>query len=229
MKLIFVPGAGNTGLLWHYQTKYFPDSDAVSLIGHPEGQPCYSIEDYAAWLHKYVQGHGYADPVIVGHSMGGAVVQTYALNYPGGIKGLVLISTGARLRVRPDFLSALEALVYCPPSKFREFMRRLYDRVPHEIRDVLTDKVVEVGARVFLNDYLVCDKFDIMDKVHQIDVPTLVICGTEDDTTPVKYSQYLASKIGGAKLVLIEGATHTVLLEKPQEVNRAIEAFIESL
>jgi len=55
-----------------------------------------------------------------------------------------------------------------------------------------------------------------------------VICGSEDDMTPVKYSQYLVNKITGAKLVIIEGATHYCLLEKPVEANRAIEAFLNN-
>jgi pimeloyl-ACP methyl ester carboxylesterase len=68
-----------------------------------------------------------------------------------------------------------------------------------------------------------------MDKVHQIEAPTLVVCGTEDDMTPVKYSQYLVNKIIGAKLVVIEGGSHHCFLEKPLEVNRAIEKFLKSL
>ncbi len=229
MKLVFVHGSGNTGLVWYYQAKHFPDSDAVSLVGHPGGQPCASIEDYATWLHKYIHDRGYFRPVIVGHSMGGAIAQTYALKYPGEIKGLVLVGTGARLRVRPDFLNALEALVGAPPAEFRKFTEPLYGRVAPAIRDMVLDKAVGVGARVSLNDFQCCDKFDIMDKLHQIKVPTLVICGTEDEMTPVKYSQYLADKIEGAKLVVIEGATHLVFLEKPQEVNQAIEEFIKRI
>jgi pimeloyl-ACP methyl ester carboxylesterase len=68
-----------------------------------------------------------------------------------------------------------------------------------------------------------------MDKVHHIEVPTLVICGTDDDMTPVKYSQYLASKIAGARLAIFEGGSHLVFLEKPDEVNRAIEDFLRGL
>lgn len=47
--------------------------------------------------------------------------------------------------------------------------------------------------------------------------------------TPLKYSQYLADKIAGARLVIIEGATHHCLLEKPVEANRVIEAFLGDL
>jgi len=229
MKLIFIHGAGNTGLVWHYQAEYFADSDAISLPGHTQGKHCTSIDDYVEWLHRYVQGKGYSQPVLVGHSMGGAVAQMYALKYPADIKGLILVGTGARLRVRPDFLRLLEVSVGAPDGWVKSMLEPLYSRVAAEVREKVIDKVVEVGAAVQLNDFRCCDKFDIMDKVQQIEVPTLIICGTEDEMTPVKYSQYLANKITGARLAIFEGGSHLVFLEKPGEVNRAIEDFLRGL
>jgi len=229
MKLIFIHGAGNTGLVWHYQTEYFAASDAISLPGHPQGKPCTSVDDYAEWLHRYVQDRGYSQPVLVGHSMGGAVAQTYALKYPEDVKGLILVGTGARLRVMPDFLKLLEDGIDAPAEWLKNIVEPLYSRVAPEVREKVINGVINVGAAVQLNDFRCCDKFDIMDKVNQVAVPTLVICGTEDDMTPVKYSQYLVNKIIGAKLVVIEGGSHHCFLEKPLEVNRAIEKFLKSL
>jgi pimeloyl-ACP methyl ester carboxylesterase len=229
MKLVFIHGSGDTSLIWHYQTEYFTDSKAISLPGHPEGKPCTSIEDYADWLHRYISDKGYSKPVLVGHSMGGAIAQMYALNYPADVKGLVLLGTGARLRVRPAFLSLMEAGIDAPAVWLKNLVEPFYSRVEPGVRERVINKMAEVGAGVQLNDFRCCDKFDIMDKVHQITVPTLVICGSEDEMTPVKYSQYLANEISGARLVIIEGGTHFVFMEKPEEVNRAIEEFLSTL
>jgi pimeloyl-ACP methyl ester carboxylesterase len=229
MKLIFVHGAGNTGLVWHYQTEYFADSEAISLPGHPQGQPCTSIDQYAEWLHQYVHSNGHSQLVIAGHSMGGAVAQVYALNYPQDVKALILIGTGARLRVRPEFLKLLKDGIDAPAELLKNIIEPTYSRVAPEVREKIINGMVNVGVAVQLNDFRCCDKFDIMDKVNQIAVPTLVICGTEDDMTPLKYSQYLVNKIVGAKLVVIEGGSHHCFLEKPREVNRAIEEFLKSL
>jgi len=54
-------------------------------------------------------------------------------------------------------------------------------------------------------------------------------CSTDDNLTPVKYNQYLANKIAGARLVVIDGGTHFVFIEKPDEVNRAIDKFLQTL
>jgi len=229
MKLIFVHGAGNTGLVWHYQTQYFADSEAISLPGHPQGKPCSSVSDYAEWLHQYIRQKDYFQPVIAGHSMGGAVAQMYALSYPQDVKALILIGTGARLRVRPDFLKLLEDNIDAPAELLKNIIEPTYSRVAPEVREKIVNGMVNVGIAVQLNDFRCCDRFDIMDRVNQIAVPTLVICGTEDDMTPLKYAQYLVDKIVGARLVVIDGGSHHCFLEKPLEVNRAIEEFLKSL
>lgn len=229
MKLILVHGSGNTREVWHYQTAYFSDSEAINLPGHPQGKPRTSIDGYAEWLHEYVLKQGYKKPVLAGHSLGGAVILTYALNYPKDIKALILVGTGARLRVHPDFLAAMEDGISNPQKWLTEFVEPLYARVAPGVKTAVVSKVAEVGAAVQLNDFQCCDKFDIMDRVHEIKLPTLILCGTDDNMTPVKYSQYLANKIAGAHLVVINGGTHFVFLEKPKEVNQAIEEFLKSL
>jgi pimeloyl-ACP methyl ester carboxylesterase len=229
MKLIFIHGAGNTGLVWHYQTKYFTDSEAINLPGHPEGKPCASIDEYAEWLHQYIQGKGYSQTVIAGHSMGGAVAQMYALSHPRDVKAVILVDTGARLRVKPDFLKLLEQGIGAPSEWLKKIVELSYTRVDPEVREKVINKVLEVGTAVQLNDFRCCDKFDIMDQVNQMAVPTLVICGSKDDMTPVKYSQYLIDKIPGARLVIVDGGTHLCHLERPAEVNGAIEEFLNSL
>jgi pimeloyl-ACP methyl ester carboxylesterase len=116
-----------------------------------------------------------------------------------------------------------------PSTWLKNFVEPLYAQVAPELRETVIRKTARVGAAMQLNDLLCCDKFDVMDRIHQIKLPTLVLCGSEDQMTPVKYSQYLASKIEGARQVIIEGGTHLVFMEKPDEVNRAIEQFLDSL
>ena len=108
-------------------------------------------------------------------------------------------------------------------------MEERYSRVDPEVRQVVIEARMRIGPAVTLNDFLCCDKFDIIDKVHTIKLPTLVICGNEDEMTPVKYAHYLTDKIEAAREVIIDGASHQVFLEKPKEVNQAIAQFLRSL
>ena len=211
-----------------YQIQYFTDSEAIVLPGHPEGEPCSSVDDYVEWLRGYIHQHRYQDVVLVGHSLGGAIAQLYGLKYADEVKALLLIGTGARLRVLPSFLEALEGMV-TDDVAWQKFVADLYNLVVPEIRQVVAKARMRIGPAVMLNDLLCCNKFDIMDKVHAIKLPTVVICGSEDELTPVKYAQYLTNNIDGARQVIIDGASHVVFLEKPKEVNQAIEQFLGSL
>ena len=65
-----------------------------------------------------------------------------------------------------------------------------------------------------------------MNKTESIDIPCLILCGKSDRMTPVKHSQLFHEKIINSKLCFIEKAGHTVMLEKPKDVNQAIENFI---
>jgi len=64
--------------------------------------------------------------------------------------------------------------------------------------------------------------------VHEISVPSLVICGSEDVLTPLKYSRYLAERINGARLEVIDRAGHMVMLERPLEFNQRLESFFQA-
>ena len=228
MKLIFIHGSGNTGEIWCYQAKHFLDAEAINLPGHPQGELCDRVEDYANWLHRYILEQRYSEPVLIGHSLGGAIAQLYALNYPQDIKALILISTGAKLRVAPQYFSLIHNGIETPSVWLQNFVESLISQVPTQLKQKLIKEIAEVGASVQLNDMLCCDKFDIMDKVHQIKIPTLILCGSEDRMTPPRYSFYLANKIKGAKLTIIAGGTHFVFAEKYEEVNQAIQDFLDN-
>ena len=229
MKLIFVHGSGEWGGIWQKQLDYFENTEAITLPGHPDGKLCKSVEEYAEWLRQHIESKGYNDVILTGHSLGGAIVMAYALKYPNDIKAIVLVDTGARLKVHLQYLAQLEEAVNGNPDRWVKWLRGLFRKHSPEEQAVIIQKYFEIGPQAQLNDLLCCDKFDVMDKVHEISVPTLVICGSEDSLAPIKYTEYLAQKIPGAKKVIIEGAAHFVFFDKPDDFNKALDGFIRSL
>ena len=160
--------------------------------------------------------------------MGGAITQLYALRYPDELRGIILIGTGARLRVHPDYLNRCENPGE-DNSGWIEGQKDTFKKVDSDIYEVLVRRASEVGPQVELNDLRACDQFDIMDEVKDISLPTQVICGSEDIMTPVKYSDYLAQNIKEAREEVISGGSHYVQLEKYQAVNERIERFLATL
>jgi len=227
MKLLFIPGAGASSKEWAFQTAYFADSEGVILPGHLDGELCKSVGEYTEWLKSYIQRQKYQDVVIVGHSFGGAIALLYALRHREDLKAIILVGSGARLRVRPDILDMVRGMI-----GNAEAWKTYVESVPalkNPGMEAARQDMLKIGPTVLLSDFLCCDSFDIMDKVQDIKVPTLIINGSEDIMTPVKYAGYLIDKIAGAKLEVIDGGTHDVYIEKPGEVNRAIEKFLETL
>ena len=228
MKLIFIHGSGGCKESWQWQTQHFVDSEAIDLPGHPIGNPCSTIDDYVEWLHGYVSEKGYSDLVIAGHSLGGGIALLYALKYPENVKGLISMGSGGRLRVHPLFLESLEKAI-ADPDNAQAPVSEPSKLVAPELAEIISRRTEENGLPVMLNDLMACDKFDIMDRLGDIDIPLLAVCGTEDVMTPPKYSQYLVDNMKNARVAIIEGGTHFVFAEKPVEVNQAIDSFLKSL
>jgi pimeloyl-ACP methyl ester carboxylesterase len=87
--------------------------------------------------------------------------------------------------------------------------------------------LLETGPDVLLGDFGACDHFDVIGRMGEIEVPTLVITGTADQLTPPKYARFLAEHITDAQLVLVEGAGHMVMLERPAQVAKIVQEFLK--
>jgi pimeloyl-ACP methyl ester carboxylesterase len=229
MKLIFIHGSGACGDVWHYQKSHFKRADAIDLPGHPDGALCASIEEYSDWLHEYLRGKNYTSVVLAGHSLGGGIALTHACKYPQDLRAIILVGSGARLRVLPLIIETVKNKLDDARGWMKELVEPLYSTVDGAVRLALLPKLEAVGPAAQLNDFLCCDKFDIMDKVGQIKLPVHCIVGDQDNMTPPKYSQYLVKNMADCSMTVVEGATHLGFLEKPDEFNKAVEEFLAKL
>ena len=226
MTLLFIHGAGGSHLSWQLQLHHFKEARAVDLPGHPDGSGCSTIGEYVDWVEEYVNAHAIQDLVLAGHSMGGAISIEYALR-DSNLRGLVLVGTGARLRVRQDITDMI-LKDYDEMSKFVAGLSVAPNCEPVVV-DRIAKEMLKVRAEVTHGDWIACNEFDRMNEVERIRMPTLVICGTDDRLTPPKYSQYLHEKIPRSRLVVIPDAGHSVMLEQHKAFNEALETFLASL
>lgn len=190
------------------------------------GQACSTVEGYASYVGNYMKERDAERAVLVGHSMGGAIALTLALRKLE-LAGLVLVGTGARLRVHQDIFAKLKEN-YGEASKLIGQWAVSPSSNP-VIAERIAEDMLKVKPEVAFNDFMACNQFDRMNDVQNITCRTLIIVGTDDRMTPVKYSQYLHEKIAGSKLVLIPDAGHSVMLEKHNMFNDALQDFFDSL
>jgi pimeloyl-ACP methyl ester carboxylesterase len=227
--LVLVHGAGGSAELWPRQLDGLTDAArmlAPDLPGHGplggRGRP--TVAAYAEWLDGFLGAVVGEPAVLVGHSMGGAIAQALALLRPERLAGLVLIATGARLRVA----ARLVELLRHDPRRGQSLIQDLSfgAAAPLECGELVARVLREGPPLVTLRDYLACDRFDVRDRLASIRTPTLVVAGAEDRLTPLRYARFLAEAIPGARLVEIEAAGHFPQLEQPGPVNAAIRAFL---
>jgi pimeloyl-ACP methyl ester carboxylesterase len=228
----FVHGTGGSSQVWTRQFEGLADLGhimALDLPGHggSGGRIPKGIDEAAAVVGEFLDALGIARVVIGGHSMGGAIAQQFALSYPERVSGLVLIGTGARLRVLPRLLDLL-ATDY-PRGVDLLMSLAVSTKAPAELKTALHRSTADNAAGVVLGDLQACDRFDVMSRISTVAAPTLVICGEEDQLTPPKYARFLGERIAAAAVTVIAGAGHYVQVEKPRETTAAIREFLARL
>jgi pimeloyl-ACP methyl ester carboxylesterase len=229
--LILIHGAGGSHLHWPAALRRMPGATvyAVDLPGHgrSEGPGREHIEDYVADIVRFMDAVGVSRGVLVGHSMGGAIAQMTALMAPERVAGLVLVGTGARLRVAPALLDGILQDARGALALITEWAWGPEADPAMVARG--RQMMARVNPRVVWGDFAACDRFDIRERVGEITAPTLVITGSEDRMTPPKFGQWLAEHIPGARFVLVEGAGHMVMLEKPDQVASAVREWLKAV
>lgn len=224
VSLLYIHGSGATHELWSHQMNLGGNTFALDLPGHGQstGPASSSINQSARTVADFISTLPVSRPVyLIGHSMGAAIALTCALNFPDLIKGLVLIGAGQRMKVMPGFLEDLRQGKNDP-----EFIRLGFS--PHAPAELVDSMVKTFGAAdpaVLYADFFACDKFDIAEKLREIELPVLLISGADDRLTPLKLSQYLEAHIKNCRLEVIHETGHFAMLEKPDVVNQLIKRF----
>lgn len=227
--LLMIHGAGGDSGRWKMQQEFrcFSNLIAVDLPGHGRsgGEGLNTVREYATFIEQLVIDMQLENLVILGHSMGGAIALELTLNRPGLLIGLILASTGAKLRVAPEALESYKRGEYNPAFAKKAFSKN----APQELIDRFALESSQGEHSVRYGDFLACDGFDVISQVSEIKLPTLIICGDEDKMTPLKYSKFLHEKITNSSLMIISDAGHLVMQEKPQQFNQAVVQFMKSL
>jgi len=231
-RLVLIHGSGCSADSWRYQVDGLwrgLEIVAVDLPGHggsaPVGDP--SVERYATTVRGVLRQIGRRKVFLAGHSLGGAVALQVALEHPQLLKGLILVGTAAHLdtlALTPDILLwAIAAL----PHKFKGMF--FSDLVTNEALAIARDDVRRCSLETVLGDFSASRNVDFRGRLGLLKLPALILCGSDDLITPVRYSERLHREISGSILELVEKAGHMLPLESPERVNTAIRQFIRGI
>jgi 3-oxoadipate enol-lactonase len=240
--LVFLHGIGGAARAWRGQLDAFSDryrAIAWDMPGYGGSAPlpCVSIASLADALQDFLQQVGATKPVIVGHSIGGMIVQQLLAKSPRIASAVVLAQTSPAFG-KPDgdwqknFIDARlgpldrgETLVTLAPSLVKELVG---DDPDAQGLDLARDCMAAVPPASYRATMLALMGFDLRHALKNIKVPTLVLSGSRDNNAPAPMMAKMAGYIPAAAYIEIEGAGHLVNLERPAAFNAALDRFLKA-
>jgi aminoacrylate hydrolase len=241
--LLLVPGLSGRGSFWANQVGDFARDFRVVVHDHrgtarsTHSRIRYSVEQMAADVLRLMDALGIEAAHLVGHSTGGAIGQVLALEHPGRLRSLVLSATWAG--PDPYFLRLFEsrkgvltsqgveayvrasALFMTPPAWISANDALLTEQHAIAVAEAAPVEVTASRIEAIM-------RHDRRARLGEIRVPTLVVVAQDDMITPRFYSDELASRVPGAKLVVLDTGGHAAPSLCATAYNDAVGAFLRA-
>lgn len=240
--IVFLHGVGGGAESFDAQLRAFgcthralawdmPGYGASDPVGDP-GFPAWS-EALATWLDALQIRRC----ILVGHSIGGMIAQTFIASHAGRVSHLVLSATSPAFG-SPDgtFQRAFVKSRIGPLDEGRTMAELAAEFVPGLVGsaappDALREAVASM-SRVSADSYRAAMEalvtFDQRATLGNIAVPCLLIAGEEDRAAPLKAMSRMAEKIPGATLAAVPGMGHLGNIEQPGTFNRLLRDFLDA-
>lgn len=232
--IFFIHGAGGRADQWHKQINALKDKYSIlsfDLLGHgksPKPKTGYTFLELMREVEAIYNKYKREQNIIIAHSYGVAFALQLALKNEHKIQKLILLGANKPRpikrvglwnlpvfmleRLRPVFSNGFAKNAFHSDSDpdFINRERATSDQNPMFIMKALMKGMKEMPAM----------------NVNDISIPVLIINGETDGLTPVAGAKFLAAEIPNAELIIIEKASHLVMLEQPELVNKIITNFM---
>jgi len=240
--VVFLHGIGGQAEIWRPQLSAFPGWRRIAwdMPGYEGSAPLpeVTIATLAEALEGFLDQVGAERPVLVGHSIGGMIVQEFCARHPQAARAAVLAQTSAAFG-EPDgewqreFIAArFEPLDAggTLPSLAEEFVAGLVGDDPDPEGVGLARRCMaatpEPAYRSMMQALL---GFDRRDGLARFQIPVLLVAGSKDESAPAEVMARMAKRIPGARYVCLDGVGHLVGVERPAAFNATLGEFLSTL
>jgi 3-oxoadipate enol-lactonase len=169
----------------------------------------------------------------IGISMGGMIGQTMALKHPGLFASMMLVDTTSRRpanaeamwgeRIKIAQTQGMQGLLDSTLSRW--FTAPFRENNPAAIQKI-TASILGTSVDGFSGCCAAIAKIDTLDRLHEIDCPTLILVGDQDHGTPPEMARQIHANLPKSELVIIENAAHISNVEQPAFFNRQMVDFL---
>ncbi|MCP3477014.1 alpha/beta hydrolase [Bradyrhizobium sp. CCGUVB1N3] len=240
--LVFLHGIGGAARAWRHQLATFGSrfrAIAWDMPGYGGSKPLpeVSIAALAEALQEFLQQTEAKEPVLVGHSIGGMIVQQWLTQHPQAARAVVLAQTSPAFgKADGDWQKSFIAARLGPldrgatmsslaPSLVKELVGENPDTKGMDVARDCMASVPEASYRAMM---LALIGFDRRSALRDIAVPTLLLSGSRDNNAPAPMMAKMAGYIPAARYVEISGVGHLANLERPDAFDAAIDDFLIS-
>ncbi|MCI3273696.1 alpha/beta fold hydrolase [Streptomyces cylindrosporus] len=230
--LVFVHGWTADRHRWDHQIEHFAAGRRVirlDLRGHGEstGAGVRAVGELADDVLALLDHLKVDRCVLVGHSMGGMIVQTIALARPDRVERLVLVDSISRMTYSRGRGLLMAVSTRLPYKLFvaTNIKRAFSPGYPREEVRKYIEASTATPKEVVMTDYGAMRAFDVLDRLGEIEAPTLLVHGYHDIQLPLKQMLRMAKAYPNAVVRIID-AGHELPVEKPAELTAALDAFL---
>lgn len=240
--LVLVNGFTNNRFIWQFLLPFLtPHYQVIIFDNRGSGQsenttPPYTIDLLAEDTIGLLRHLSLSNVFILGHSMGGAIVQQVCLSAPALVKRAVICSSFAKVpflalfqidTVRALFQSAIDPKLILsnvlPWLYSTEFLQSEQKRT--EILDFMVKNPYPQSPIGYVGQGEALKQCDLTEKLSHIQIPCHVLVGNEDLFTPLNCSELLVKRIPKASLSILEGQGHMTIVERPKEIAAIVQEF----
>jgi pimeloyl-ACP methyl ester carboxylesterase len=249
LTLVFVHGLSGSWQNWLENIPHFARTHRVIALdlpgfGHsPLPSWRISIESYGRLVHRFCDALEVGDCAIVGNSMGGFISAEAACAQPDRFEKLALVSAAgvshATMRRRPAESAARMAAAMAPlllkaqerglrrPRLRNATLKGLFRRPDLLRRELLLEQFHNGAGRPGLVPAVQgLVGYDILDRLEEVEVPTLIVWGRNDRVVPAQDAAGYAQRLRNSRTVIFDETGHVPQLERPVRFNRVLETFL---
>jgi pimeloyl-ACP methyl ester carboxylesterase len=234
--VVFIHGFRNTSESWHPVRSRIESAGLVAcyldLPGcgasstPPTWRQC-TVEAYADCVHRFCQLLGLNDIVLVGHSLGGAIALTVALEHPELLAGLVLIAPAPAGGLGYLSEEQIASLIDPSPKELEALARAAFHRQPPEAEFEHLLAVVRSASSQHVKGAIESQRtLQLTDRLGEIRTPTLVVGGDRDRHVPIRHTLLTAAAIRRCGVQIFHEVGHAPFFEVPDEFTTLVAHFV---
>ena len=195
----------------------------------------YQVTDFVSLVDQFMEKLGIARAPLVGHSMGGTVSLSVALQYPDRVSKVTIIGSpviGSSLAL-PLKLAGFRPIAWLLFTMFPTFRRAMRIASPHicsdpRFPDMMDRDLSKTTLESFLVSIASLRKTDLSPSIHQICVPTLGMFGDKDNIVDPNQWKALEQGLPGARIERFDRAGHFIMLDEPQLFMQKLKDFLDT-